>query len=363
MIKKIVFTGGGTAGHVTPNLALIEALIKQDWQVDYIGSKDSIEKTLVEQKKIPFHAIETGKLRRYFSWKNALSPFLICAGIMQSYFLLRKLKPNIVFSKGGFVAFPVVFSAWLNRIPIVAHESDLSPGLANRLSFPFVNKICLTFANAKPFFKQSQHTVTTGTPIRQRLFEGSKQQGLQLCQFTEDKPCILVMGGSAGSAKINLIVRQALPALLPLYNIIHLCGTGKIDPLSVYPGYYQIEYANDSLPDLLAAADIVVSRAGANSIYELLALQKPHILIPLSAEVSRGDQIENAQYFKDLGVSAVINDESLVQEQLITELATILASRNQIIKNIQALSIKSATDEVIKVIHNQMSCKVNSPRD
>ncbi|MBA2651739.1 MAG: undecaprenyldiphospho-muramoylpentapeptide beta-N-acetylglucosaminyltransferase [Tatlockia sp.] len=360
MNPRIVFTGGGTAGHVTPNLALIEALQKDDWQIDYIGSDDGVEKAMLASVNIPYHSISTGKLRRYFSWKNCIDPFKTFFGIGQAYRLLRKLKVDIVFSKGGFVAFPVVVAAWLNRIPVIAHESDLSPGLANRLSFPFVDKICVTFAAAKQHFKNQARVEVTGTPIRHELFNGSKEKGLALCGFNDALPCLLVMGGSQGSLRLNNALRAALPALCKDYQVIHLCGKGKVDKAFLnQEGYHQFEYVNKELADLFAAAELIVSRAGANSLYEILALQKPHVLIPLSLKASRGDQIQNARYFKQQGISCVIDDESLTTENFLQAISEVSQAREEIIRKIQNLNIESATLKIIELIKEQIH--VESP--
>ena len=355
MSHKIVLTGGGTAGHVTPNIAIIEVLQQEGWQIDYIGSANGVENTMITALNIPFHSVRSGKLRRYFSWKNVLDPINILVGIWQSYRLLRKLNPDIVFSKGGFVGFPVVVGAWLNRIPVVAHESDMSPGLANRLSFPFVNKICVTFAAAKKHFKRQENVEVTGTPIRQELFRGNKEEGLALCGFNNEKPCLLVVGGSQGAQVMNLCVRQALDLLRPDYQVIHLCGKGKVDDSLVgKSGYYQFEYANTELADLFAATDLVISRSGANSLYEILALNKPHVLIPLSMQASRGDQIQNARYFAQQGISKVVDDDNLTAENLLAAITEAGQQREEIIAKIKALHIESATLKIIALIKEQL---------
>jgi UDP-N-acetylglucosamine--N-acetylmuramyl-(pentapeptide) pyrophosphoryl-undecaprenol N-acetylglucosamine transferase len=361
MSPSIVFTGGGTAGHVTPNLALINNFRRDGWTINYVGSADGIEKNMIEAIDIPFHAVKSGKLRRYFSLKNMTDPFKILVGIAQSFCLLHQLKPDVVFSKGGFVAFPVVVGAWLNRIPVIAHESDMSPGLANKLSFPFVNKICLTFEAGKKHFKHQDKIEVTGTPIRQQLFQGTKEKGLAFCGFTKDKPCLLVIGGSLGAGSINKSVRSALYRLSEQFQIIHLCGKGKIDKqLTEVPGYCQLEYANEELADLFAASSIVISRAGANSLYELLALGQPHVLIPLSAKASRGDQIQNARYFQKIGISIVIQDELLDANTLLKALDELITNQEEIKKKIQALNIESATDKIVALIKEQ--AHVQSPR-
>ncbi len=356
MNKRIVLTGGGTAGHVTPNLALIDIFKQDGWQIDYIGSVDGVEKSMIAAVNIPYHAIRCGKLRRYFSWKNFIDPFNMLIGIVQAYFLLRKIKANIVFSKGGFVALPVVVAAWLNNIPVIAHESDLSPGLANRLSFPFVDTICVTFEAGKQFFKHQHKVLVTGTPIRSQLLNGSAMNGLARCGFQVGKPVLLIVGGSQGAAAINRCVRQALDALTQQFQIIHLCGKGKLDAsLMNKPGYCQLEYANDELADLFAASDVVVSRAGANSLYEILALGKPHVLIPLPLHSSRGDQIQNAKHFQQQGISVVVEESQLQPDTLLDAIDKITFNRDAIVSKIKRLNIKSATDQIVEMINLKLS--------
>ncbi|WP_454784111.1 undecaprenyldiphospho-muramoylpentapeptide beta-N-acetylglucosaminyltransferase [Legionella sp. WA2024007413] len=355
MMPMIVFTGGGTAGHVAPNLALIHEFSNKGWEIAYIGSAHGIEKQMIEPLKIPFYGISSGKLRRYLSLKNLFDPFKIVFGIVQSFFLLNKLKPDVVFSKGGFVAFPVVLGAWLNRIPVVAHESDMSPGLANRLCFPFVNKICLTFAAGKKHFKKQDKIEVTGTPIRKQLFVGNSDHGRELCGFHAEKPCLLVIGGSLGAGSINRSIRKALPQLTREYQVIHICGKGKLEASLVnLKNYKQFEYANEELADLFAAASVIISRAGANSLYEILALGKPHILIPLPAEVSRGDQIQNARYFQKIGISLVIEDSALNTDILLQTLHELENNKRDINNKINELNIKSATDQLVAIIEEQV---------
>ena len=363
MKKHIVFTGGGTAGHVTPNIALIEALLLENnqtenssaknitWQIDYIGSEQGVEKKLIAELNIPYHGIKSGKFRRYFSWQNFLDPFFVLYGIVQAFFLLRRLQTDLVFSKGGFVAFPVVFAAWLNRIPVIAHESDLTPGLANRLCFPFVKKICITFAAGKSFFKNPTKVIVTGTPIRKALFNGDRTRGLALCHFSADKPCVLVIGGSLGAGVINQTIRAALPILTRSFQVIHICGKGKMDAsLMNQPDYCQFEYVGDELANLFAASDLVISRSGANSVYEILALQKPHVFIPLSAKVSRGDQIHNARYCEKQGVSVVVQEENLTEKTLLQAVQQVQDKQIEIMTNIKKLNIESATAKIVSLL-------------
>ncbi len=346
--KHIVLTGGGSAGHVTPNLALIPGLQAQGWIIDYIGSEQGQEREMIEALGIPYHPIATGKLRRYLSWQNLFDPVRVIKGIVQAYRLIRRIKPQLIFSKGGFVALPVVLGGWLTRTPIVVHESDFSVGLANRLSFPFVDKICVTFAAGKAGIKQQDKVILTGTPIRESLFQGDRNKGLRRCGFQPDKPCLLVMGGGQGAHAINLFIRHSLEALAPMAQVIHLCGKGKLDPaFGCRSGYYQLEYADAELPDLLAASDWVVSRAGANTLYELLALAKPHVLIPLPRLRSRGDQIQNAHYFESLGISQVIAEENLSTTSLLAAIHALQINREAILEKIANLHIQSAAQQIV----------------
>lgn len=352
---SIVFTGGGTAGHVTPNIALITVLRQQHWRMHYIGSTTGVEREMISHVHVPYYGIRCGKLRRYWSLKNIWDPVNTLIGIFQSIICLLRIKPHIVFSKGGFVAFPVVIAAWILRIPVIAHESDFTPGLANRLSFPFVKCICVTFAAAKNNFKHSEKVCVTGTPLRATLFEGSRERGLANCHFNETHPCILVMGGGQGSTVINACIREALPTLLTTHQVIHLCGKAQVDQTLRCPGYYQIEYAEEALGDLLAASDMVISRAGANTLYELLALEKPHILIPLSRQASRGDQLQNAAYFEEQGISRVIQEETLTVPLLLETIHQVEVQAPEIKAKMKALQITSATEVIVTLLKRFIS--------
>jgi len=349
-MQKILFTGGGTAGHVTPNLALIKRFQQAEWQVSYAGSEQGIEREIISKINIPYYALTTDKLRRHFTWQNFLAPFKVLRGMGQAFLLCRRLRPQLVFSKGGFVAFPVVFGAWLNRIPVIAHESDLSPGLANRLSFPFVQRVCITFAEGAKFFADNKKVVVTGTPIRAELFAGDAQRGRQICNFTETKPVLLVIGGGLGSGVVNAAIRRVLPQLLQDFQVVHLCGKGKIDPaLHEVEGYKQFAYLNEELADVMACAEIVVSRAGANSLYELLALRKPHVLIPLSTKASRGDQIENANYFAKQNLSTVIFEEELNDAVLLAQILKVHQQKTTIQQRLASFSLPDTTEVIYKL--------------
>ena len=330
-MKKIVMTGGGTAGHVTPNIALFDSLQKDGYEIHYIGSYEGIEKGLIENKKIPYYGISSGKFRRYRSWKNLTDPFRVLHGFFQARRLLGRIRPNVVFSKGGFVSVPVVMAAKTRHIPVIIHESDLTPGLANKLAMPSATKVCCNFPETLPYLPKEK-AVLTGSPIRQELLHGNKQAAKDFCGFTGDLPILMVMGGSIGSVYINNAIRGCIDTLLTKYQIIHLCGKGNIDEsLKDKKGYAQFEYISENLPDLFAAADLVVARAGANSICELLALHKPNILIPLSRNASRGDQIFNANSFAKQGFSAVLEEEEVTSEKLMATIDDVMAHRSKYI--------------------------------
>ncbi len=310
-MKTIMFTGGGSAGHVTVNMALIPRFLEEGWSVQYIGSESGIERQLIATiPQVKYFPISTGKLRRYMDIQNLKDPFKVVKGLYQAYRLIKTNKPNVIFSKGGFVSVPVVIGAWLNKVPLLIHESDLTPGLANRISIPFASGVCTTFPETGSMLKadKSRHV---GAVIREEVKQGNADRGRDFCGFTKSKPVILIMGGSLGARKINQTVRQAILSLAKPFQIVHLCGKNQVDPSIVVPGYKQFEYVNEQLPDVLAMTDLVVSRAGSNSIFEFLSLKKPMLLIPLTKEQSRGDQILNAQSFEKSGYADVLYEEQL----------------------------------------------------
>ncbi len=311
MSKRIVLTGGGTAGHVTSNLALIPRLQEEGYEISYIGSYGGIEKKLAENAGVAYYGVDTGKFRRYKDLKNLTDPFRVLHGVLEARKQLKKLKPDILFSKGGFVAVPVVWAAHLLRIPVVSHESDMTPGLANKLTLPMAAKICCNFPETMKHLPEGK-AVLTGAPIRKALLEGSREEGLKMTGFSGEKPVLMIIGGSLGSVAINQAVRALQPKLLGQFDIIHVAGKGNLDEsLQETAGYRQYEYLSDGLRHLYALADIVISRAGANVICELQALRKPNILIPLPKDASRGDQILNAESFRAQGFSAVVDQHEM----------------------------------------------------
>ena len=349
-MKRIVLTGGGTAGHVTPNIALLPRLRELGYDVQYIGSYDGIEKKLIEELGVPYHGIASGKLRRYFDWKNFSDPFRVMKGFFQSKKLLKQLKPDIIFSKGGFVSVPVVQAAKQLHIPVIIHESDMTPGLANKLALPAATKVCCNFPETLEHLPEGK-AVLTGSPIRQELLSGDKFKAREFLGFTSDKPVIMVVGGSLGSVAVNEAVRGILPELLKDFQVVHLCGKGKIDDsLKNLDGYAQFEYIKDELKDLFALTDIVISRAGANAICELLALHKPNLLIPLSANASRGDQILNARSFERQGYSVVLEEEELNKQVLLDSILRLYENRESYIDAMKNSPQQNSIDTIIDLI-------------
>jgi len=353
MGKKIVMTGGGTAGHVTPNIALMPKLREMGFQISYIGSYNGIEKQLIEEQGVPYTGISSGKLRRYFDWKNFSDPFRVVHGYFQAKAILKKEKPDVVFSKGGFVSVPVVRAAASLHIPTIIHESDMTPGLANKLAIPAAQKVCCSFPETMNYLPKDK-AVLSGSPVRQELFTGDREFALSFTGFEDDgKPTLLVIGGSQGSVAINNALRAILPKLLPDMKVIHLCGKGNLDKtLTNVPGYVQYEYIKDELKDLFALSDLVLSRAGANAICELLALRKPNLLVPLSAAASRGDQILNAKSYEKQGYSMVLEEEKLTPDTLLTSLKKLYDDRQDYIDAMNKSAQSSAIDIICGLIRS-----------
>ncbi len=346
--KRIVFTGGGTAGHVTPNIALIEKLLSEGWDVHYIGTRNGMERELIEKiEGVKYHVISSGKLRRYHSWQNFTDLFRVLKGVGQSRKLLRELNPDVVFSKGGFVSVPVVVAS--GKTPVVAHESDFTPGLSNRLAERFTNHICVTFEDTLQRVS-AQKGVFTGTPIRPALYAGDRARALQFTGLSGAKPILLAMGGSLGAQRLNELLREALPTLLQKYDIVHLCGRGKADASIRRDGYVQYEYIDREMSDLLTLADVVLSRAGANAVFELLALHKPAVLIPLPKSSSRGDQILNARYFEKKGYAVMLDQDDATAESLCQKIDELYKNRETYIQNMSCDTCADGTDTILNII-------------
>lgn len=351
-MKRIILTGGGTAGHVTPNIALLPRLQELDYDIHYIGSYNGMEKHLIAKQQIPYHGISSGKLRRYFSLQNFTDPFRVLKGFSEANKLMKELKPDVIFSKGGFVSVPVVVAGKRNHIPVIIHESDMTPGLANKLSFSSASKICCNFPETLQALP-ADRSILTGSPIRQELLTGDKAAARAFCGFTDQKPVILVVGGSLGAVAVNQAIRRLLPELLKDFQIVHLCGQGKVDStLTDIEGYVQFEYISDELKDLFALSDLVISRAGANAICELLALHKPNLLIPLSAASSRGDQILNARSFERQGFSKVLEEEELTDALLLSTIRTLYQTRDTYIQAMEQSAQQDPIETIIGLIED-----------
>lgn len=351
-MKRIILTGGGTAGHVTPNIALIPRLLELRYDIQYIGSYQGIEKELIQPFGIPYHGISSGKLRRYFSVQNFTDPFRVLKGFGEAKRLIKELQPDVIFSKGGFVSVPVVLAGKHNKVPTIIHESDMTPGLANKIAIPSATMVCCNFPETLEHLPKDK-AVLTGSPIRQELLSGNRIAAMDLCHFSADKPVILVIGGSLGSVAVNNAVRLALPELLEHFQIVHLCGKGKVDDsLTSMKGYTQFEYIKDELRDIFALADIVISRAGANAICELLALRKPNLLIPLSANASRGDQILNARSFERQGFSMVLEEEELTKESLLEAVRKLYNDRSHFMDAMRDSNQQNSIDTIIDLIEH-----------
>ncbi len=348
----ILLTGGGTAGHVSVNEALIPEFHERGYEIHYIGSHEGIENELIKEgyPEVKYHAIQSGKFRRYFSVKNFTDPFRVATGFFQAFSIIRKIKPELIFSKGGFVSVPVVLAGKASKVPVVIHESDVSPGLANKLALPFSNHIFTVFEQTLQYVAKEKATCS-GSIIRPELYNGIKEEGLRVAGFTGDQPVLIVMGGSQGSVALNEALRTNLDSILQTFDVLHLCGKGNIDEsLECTKGYVQFEYVTEGLPDLLAASDFAVSRAGSNAIFELLALQKPMLLIPLSAAQSRGDQILNAAHFESLGLANVLKEEDIGLHPLSETLLTLKNDATKLVENMRKTEMPKTPNEMVELI-------------
>ena len=351
-MKKIVLTGGGTLGHVTPHLSLIPHLLEAGYEIHYIGTEKGMEAEKIRSiPQVTYHAVKSGKLRRYFSWQNFTDPFRVLAGAVQSARLMGKIRPDVCFSKGGFVAVPVVFGAWLHGVPVVCHESDLTPGLANRLCKPFARKIATTFPECAAALGPKAEM--TGTPLRPELFRGSRARGLSLLRFDGTRPILLMMGGSSGAQAVNKALREALPRLTEQFDVAHICGRGNLDPtLNDTPGYTQVEFLDADLPDALACADLVLSRAGSNALCEFQALCKPLLLVPYPKGASRGDQILNARSLEKRGLCHVLLQEDMTADTLTGALLKTWEDRERLTAAVKSAPPADGTARVLEMIED-----------
>ncbi len=332
---------------MTPNLALLPKLQENQFEVLYIGSHGGIEEELVRKAGVPYRGISTGKLRRYFDLKNFTDPFRVIKGFFDAGKIISEYKPDIIFSKGGFVAVPVTAAAWIRHVPVISHESDMTPGLANRLAAPFAKKICCNFPETMEHLPKEK-AVLSGSPIRAEVLEGDRAEGLRKLGFDGSRPVLLQIGGSLGAQHINTAVRKVLPQLLEQFDIVHICGKGNLDEaLTDVRGYRQFEYVSGDLKDFFAAADLFISRAGANAICELLALKKPNLLIPLPANASRGDQLLNAASFEKQGFSMVLKEEDMTEESLLAAVDSLWENRASYVKAMESSAMNDGVSVII----------------
>ena len=349
-MKRIALTGGGTAGHVTPHLALIPHLKEAGYDIHYVGTPDGIERTMMEKVEgITYHCVESGKLRRYLDFKNVTDFFKVIRGISQATALMRDLKPDVLFSKGGFVSVPVVRGAAKNGIPILCHESDLTPGLANKLSTRYARKVACTFPECAK--AMGEKGVYTGTPLRRELFQGRREEGLRISGFSGDRPILMMTGGSLGAQAVNKALREALPRLTKDFDVIHLTGKGNADEsLRGTAGYVQFEFVTDEMAHLLQCADIVLSRAGANTLCELQALKKPMLLVPYPSSASRGDQILNAKSFRSRGLAHVLDQADMTGDSLAEAIQALWNDRDTLRSALEKAPAADGTDAILKLI-------------
>lgn len=349
-MATLILTGGGTAGHCIPNIALLPYLKDKFDKIYYIGSENGIEKDLISKTNIPFYSVPCVKLSRTNAFENVKLPFKLYSGIKEAKKLIDELNPDVVFSKGGFVSVPTVIAASKKKIPVISHESDLSPGLANKFTAKYCKKVLTTFPETAKKFKNGEFV---GSPIRKSLFN-DKKVDIKQFGFSDTKPILLVTGGSQGAKAINNTLRSALPTILTKFNVIHICGKGNLDNKFNPKGYYQIEYT-DKIENAFAVCSVCVSRAGANTLFELLSLKIPCILIPLPKGESRGDQVDNANYFEKLGLVNVLPQENLTPESLAFAINSTYTNRNNIRKNIEKRPIFDASEKIVNILTNYIN--------
>lgn len=358
MGKTIVLTGGGTAGHVTPHFVLLDELKKHYSKIIYIGSNDGIEKELIKNNtNLEYYGIDCVKLVRKKILKNLLLPFRLMRAKKQAEKILKEIKPNVIFSKGGFVSVPVVLAASALKIPVVCHESDLSMGLANKICSRHAKKVCTTFElTAKVAKSKGVNAVFTGSPVlKNKITDTDLTMLKNQMQIPANTKILLVTGGSQGSQAINAAVAAGLNQLTKDFFVIHVTGKGNLHKDITNKNYKQIEYANN-MPELIKLSDVVISRAGSNTIFELAFAQKPMLLIPLPKGTSRGDQVENAKYFNDCGFAKVLHQADLTPETLARAVKETFKARAELISSIKKSHLTSGTEKILKEIYENSTC-------
>lgn len=342
-MKKILFCGGGSAGHVIPNLAIIEDL-KNKYECVYAGT-DGIEKNLCAEHGITFYECPAVKLVRGKFFKNLALPFKLIKSVNSAGKILDSIKPDLIFCKGGYACVPPAIAAKKRDIPVIAHESDLTAGLANKFIAKRCKKVLTSFpATAKQF----DIGICTGSPMRGNIFYGDKLKARETFGL-DMRPTILVLGGGSGSKIINENLRKIIPTICRHYNVLHICGKGNYLNSNIY-GYKQIEFSDD-MGKIYACADVAVSRCGSNTAFELLALKIPTLFIPLANSASRGDQIKNADYFKSLGLCNVLNESDLTPDTLYNETIKLLKD-GKLKAALNGSNVKSGNENIIREIIN-----------
>lgn len=359
----VVFTGGGTGGHVFPGIAVAEKLLstteKSKLEIVWIGNSAGMEKEILSRYDIPFFSIPAGKLRRYFSLLNFIDIFKIMGGFIVSLFILKKLKADLLFSKGGFVTVPPVLAAKILKIPVISHESDLDPGLATKINSNFSQKILFAYKETKENWKikfSTQEALVTGNPVRLEIFEGSRIKGKTLYNIPDDKKVILILGGSQGAREVNNLIEKILNELTETFFVIHQMG--KLSYIkSNRKSYITAALFKDEFPDILAASDLVISRAGAGTLWENGVLGKPAILIPLGSGSSRGDQIRNADYFENKGAALVLKGDNVNPSKLLIEINRLLETKSvlsKLEKNVKLLCNANSTEIISDIIRQNI---------
>jgi len=313
---KVGMTGGGTLGHILPALSVCSEL-PPETELFWIGRNNKNERKLIEDKKIPFYSVCSGKFRRYFSLKNFFDFFKIIISFFQSRKILKSERPSVLFSKGGFVAVPVAFAAFSLKIPVITHESDTTVGLATKLIAKRASLICTAYESAAEVLARiNQSLIVTGNPVRKDLFEGDGKKWRSQNKINENEKLVLVLGGSQGAQKINEAIRRDFPTIKNKCHLILQAGKGKTDPNFHCENFQEVEFFTEDYADVLNACDIVVSRSGAGAISDLLTLRKPMILVPLGLEASRGDQILNAKKLMESNQAIMVDDYALIVENI-----------------------------------------------
>ncbi|MDR0410009.1 MAG: undecaprenyldiphospho-muramoylpentapeptide beta-N-acetylglucosaminyltransferase [Spirochaetaceae bacterium] len=304
--KTAAFTGGGTGGHIYPGLAVAAAL-KGACGIVWIGSSGKIDRAIVGAAGIKFEQISGGKLRRYFSFQNFIDVFKIIAGFFASLFILKRYKPALLFSKGGFVSVPPVAAAFVLGIPVFTHESDFSPGLATKINSLFAKKIFVSYEETAAFFSKrlSGKIIVSGNPVRQSFYSANPEKGRAFLNIPAGEKILLVLGGSLGAAELNNLVENCIKELTKNFFVVHQTGGGCKSQLQA-ARYIRLPYINDEMPDILASATLVMGRAGAGTVWECAAAGRPMLLIPLSGAATRGDQVENARFFTEKGAALTL---------------------------------------------------------